>query len=169
MFFRNVSECEKWAGLLEIDVKNLRKNGPFIETDQGIRIAIENERHRSLVLARRIVSWLDNFDSCLFWVHEYGIWPSAENWHLYYKLRSSYGDQQELRDAPGHFLLEYEKGDLVTLFDLAIRSGWGAHILPSPKWTYLYLSHDGWIHVETEANRDKVLQDIDDLSLARES
>jgi hypothetical protein len=168
LFFKNKSECEQWARLLQIGEQKIQKNAPFIESDKGIQVAIENDRYRSLAIAKGVVSWLGDFGSCLFWVHEYGIWPSSENWQLYYALRTSYGDRRQLGEAPGHFLLEYEKADLVTLIDIAIRFGWGAHILPAPKWTYVYLSHDGWIHVETEIGQEKVLKDIGELSLNHE-
>jgi hypothetical protein len=35
---------------------------------------------------------------CL-WISEYGIWPSTENWHLYYALRQKYGDTADQLDT----------------------------------------------------------------------
>lgn len=168
MFFKNKSECEQWARLLQVDEERIQKNAPFIESDRGVRFVVENDRHRSLAIAKRVVSWLGDFGSCLFWIHEYGIWPSSENWHLYYALRASYGDRRQLGEAPGHFVLEHEKTDLVTLVDIAIRFGWGAHILPAPISTYAYLSHDGWMHIETKTGQEQILKDLEGLSLHHE-
>lgn len=38
----------------------------------------------------------------LLWITEWGVWPSSENLHLYYRLRQSYGDYRLLNEAPGH-------------------------------------------------------------------
>lgn len=165
MFFKNKTECEQWARLLGIDEEKLKKSAPFITTAESIRLVVEDDRHRSLVIARTITSWLESTGSCLLWIHEYGIWPSSENWHLYYKLKSSYGNSEELSVSPGHFLLEHEKPELTTFVELAIHFGWGAHILPSSKFPYIYLSHDGWLHIEATNTKARVLKDIDTLSL----
>jgi hypothetical protein len=53
--------------------------------------------------------------------------PLSQNDHLYYRLRSSYGDNRELNLAPGHLFLGFEGSDLATFLDLAIQFGWGVH------------------------------------------
>lgn len=150
---------------MQVGDEKIKEKSPLIKSNSGIRLIIENDRHRSLAIAKRSVSWLGDFRSCLFWVCEYGIWPSSENWHLYYRLRSSYGDLRQLIEAPGHLVMDYEKADLVTLVDLAIQFGWGGHVLPTLSKTYMYLSHDGWLHIESETERERILKDIEDLSL----
>ncbi len=61
------------------------------------------------MLARLFASWLGQFRNAILYIDECGVWPSFENWHLYYRLRSSYGDNRMLHEAPGHYFLEYER------------------------------------------------------------
>jgi hypothetical protein len=58
-------------------------------------------------------------------ISEWGIWPSSENWHIYYKLRQSYGDHHSLAEAPGHLFLEHEAEDLASFLQLAMLNGVG--------------------------------------------
>ena len=65
----------------------------------------------------------------LVWITEWGIWGSSENWHLYYKLRRSYGDLRLLHEAPGHLFLGHESEDLTSFLQIAMLNGWGGYIL----------------------------------------
>jgi hypothetical protein len=104
------------------------------------------------------VAWLSRFIStclmpranCLLWVSEWGVWPSSENWHLYYRLRQSYGDHRLLHGAPGHLLLDYEEADLVSFLELGILNGWDMHLLPVLNYggtdtARAFVSHDEWV------------------------
>src|SRR5215467_12367126 len=51
---------------------------------------------------RQLEQSLQPREACLLWVTDWGIWTSSENWHLYYRLRQSYGEQRLLDEAPGH-------------------------------------------------------------------
>jgi hypothetical protein len=130
-------------------------------------VSFLNERARSTALARTIASWVQRpgLSHCLLWYTEWGIWPSSENLHLYYRLRSSYGDLRELHEAPGHLFLGHEIADLTTFVDLAIRFGWGGWLLPCPTHTRIFISHDEWILVETEDRIATVLADAERLAL----
>ena len=108
---------------------------------------------------------MGDFSAALFWVTEYGIWPSSENMHLYYRLRSSYGNSTELRTEPGHLALAYEQSDLVSFLDLAIQFGWGGHVIPSGSLAYVFISHDGWMHVEPWEESDQLKRGIEELGL----
>jgi hypothetical protein len=54
---------------------------------------------------------------------------SSENWHLYYKLRQSYGYPRLLHEAPGHLFLGHESEDLTSFLQIAMLNGWGGYIL----------------------------------------
>jgi hypothetical protein len=83
------------------------------------------------------LTWLCRFISealkpryeCLLWVKAVGT-LSAENLHLYYRLRQSYGDQRLLREAPGHLFLEHEDADLASFLQLGIVNAWDMHVFP---------------------------------------
>jgi len=95
----------------------------------------------------------------LLWITEWGIWPSSENWHLYYKLRQSYGDQRLLHEAPGHLFQNFETDDLASFLQVAATNGWGGYILPaSPYPPKAFFSHDEYIDFfdEVENNLNEV-------------
>jgi hypothetical protein len=88
-------------------------------------------------------------DPVLLWITEWGIWPSSENWHLYYRLRQSYGDSSLLHEAPGHFFQNFEMEDLATFLQVAATNGWGGFVLPSAHYASFFFSHDEYIDVFT--------------------
>lgn len=65
----------------------------------------------------------------LILVTEWGIWPSSENWLLYYRRRRTYGDDWLLAEAPRHLFLEHESEDLATFLQISILHGWGGYVL----------------------------------------
>jgi hypothetical protein len=81
----------------------------------------------------------------LLWVTEWGIWPSSENWHLYYRLRRSHGDHRLLDEAPGHLFLGYEAEDLASFLQLSILNGWGGYVLTHANYANAFFSHDEYL------------------------
>jgi len=71
-----------------------------------------------------------------------GIWPSSENWHLYYKLRQTCGDNRLLHEAPGHLLLEHEAEALASFLQLSMLNGWGGYVLTEANYVNAFFSHD---------------------------
>jgi len=110
------------------------------------------------------VSWLGPFRNSLLWVTEYGKWPSSENRHLYYRLRQSYADLRELHEAPGHEFVDEEAADLTSFLDLTIQFGWGAHLLSIPTTTYIYISHDESILVQSASENDRIIRDLGSIA-----
>ncbi|SNT25336.1 hypothetical protein SAMN05421770_106103 [Granulicella rosea] len=94
----------------------------------------------------------------LLWITEWGIWPSSENWRLYYKLRESYGDRQLLEDAPGHLFLEHETEDFASFLQLAIQNGWGGHIQPVAPYVTAFFSHDEYM--DFYSNNKDILEEL---------
>lgn len=104
------------------------------------------------------LNWLAQFiglslkprHGCLAWITVFGIFPSSENQHLYYRLRQSYGDLRLLEEAPGHLFLEYEEADLATFIGVSILNGWDVHVLPElaygePDTARAFICHDEWV------------------------
>jgi hypothetical protein len=81
----------------------------------------------------------------MLWITEWGIWPSSENLHLYYRLRQSYNDHRLLHEAPGHFFLQHEAEDLASFLQLAMLNGWGGYILAEAAYLNAFFSHDEYI------------------------
>jgi hypothetical protein len=131
-----------------------------------IHVHFENLVGKSYVFAQRIADWLDPPGWCLLWITEYGIWPSSENLHLYYRLRQSYGDHRPLHEAPGHYFLKHERADLVTFIDLALQFGWGGHLFHGSSKRRMFLSHDGLLRVDSAVLDRGVIDSIDRLKLS---
>jgi hypothetical protein len=93
---------------------------------------------------------LKPFDVCLLWVTQWGVWPSSENLHLFYRLRETYGERRLLHDAPGHLFLDYEAADLTTFIELVLIFGWDAYLLPRPGYANAFISHDGFLDFYTD-------------------
>jgi hypothetical protein len=90
----------------------------------------------------------------LLWVTEWGIWPSSENWHLYYKLRQTYGDQRLLHELPGHLFLEHEEEDLASFLQIAMLNGWGGYVLTHANNVNAFFSHDEYINFFAEHDQN---------------
>jgi hypothetical protein len=144
MFFKTYAESLRISesfGVSEDDLKE-RAARPLGEVVDVTKIA--GKPHVPFAAAKHWARHIAANKICLLLITEYGIWPSRENKHLFYKVRASYNEGREIYSAPGHFFLEHELPDLVTFLDLVIQFGWAAHLLPSPATTSLFISHDGW-------------------------
>jgi hypothetical protein len=123
----------------------------------GIPVSTANDRLRfEIPKQTERLAWFSNFleallrprRQCLLWVTGWGVWESAENWHLYYRLRQSYGDFRLLEEAPGHLFLSYEQHDLASFLQLGLTSGWDLFLLPVNGYGRAFVSHDGWVELE---------------------
>ena len=111
----------------------------------SLRGAFPHSANRIFAFSSYIASAITGGDSCLLWITEYGVWPSSENTHLYYRLRESYGDHRLLHEAPAHLFLKHEADDLVTLLQLALLFGWDAYLLHDSDHIAAFFSHDGFV------------------------
>lgn len=80
----------------------------------------------------------------LWWVTEWGVWPSSENAHLFAALRLAGGETRPLDEVPGHLFGASETGALVSYLQVALLSGWGGVALGLDGGSRLILSHDEW-------------------------
>src|ERR1043166_2157708 len=158
MRFLTHTECEAWA-MGAGHAVSLRHGFSARELPHfSVRIPMQPSHY---AFSRSIAGCLEPRSHCLLWVVEHGVWPSSENWHLYYRLRQSYGDVRLLHEAPGHLFLDYEESDLVTYLQVMIDCGWDVEILP--QLTYggagsarAFLSHDELVVL---AHRDENVLD----------
>jgi len=110
-----------------------------------LRFALPQPAHRLYALSSSIAARITPGDSCLLWITEFGVWPSNENMHLYYRLRESYGDRRLMHEAPAHLCLQHETADLITLLQLTLLFGWDAYLLPRSDHLAVFCSHDEFI------------------------
>jgi hypothetical protein len=110
------------------------------------RIQYPPEHYRFLFFAHWVASELTYRRPTLLFITEWGIWPSSENWHLYYRLRQTYGDNRQLHEAPGHLFLEHEAEDLASFLQLSMLNGWGGYVLTEANYVNAFFSHDEYIN-----------------------
>lgn len=145
-------ECEEWLS----GRQRLKPNTiPGIHTE---RFGYPPEPHRLFFLAHWIATSVTFRMPVLLWITEWGIWPSSENWHFYYKLRETYGDKRLLAEAPGHLFLEHETEDLASFMQIAMLNGWGGHVLTQADYVNAFFSHDEYIDFFAEL--DENLSDV---------
>ena len=137
--FYTKQECEEWLHSRE-RTKPDETPGAHME-----HVRYPAEPHRICLFSHWIATSLTFRAPALLWITEWGIWPSSENWHLYYKLRHSYGDQQLLHEAPGHLFLEHESEDLASFLQLAMLNGWGGYLLMQADYVNAFFSHDEYV------------------------
>jgi hypothetical protein len=117
-----------------------------VPESQVEHIPYPSQPYRVYCLARWIANSLTYQMPTLLWITEWSIWPSSENWHLYYKLRHSYGDLRLLPEAPGHLFLGHESEDLSSFLQIAMLNGWGGYILTQADYVNAFFSHDEYIN-----------------------
>jgi len=137
--FYTEDECKKW-------LSDRERQKPDDVADARIEIIdYPPEPYRIFYIAHWIATALMYRMPALLWITEWGIWPSSENWHLYYKMRQTYGDPRLLHEAPGHFFLEHEAEDLASFLQIAMLNGWGGYVLTQANYVNAFFSHDEYI------------------------
>jgi hypothetical protein len=136
--FYTKEECEKW-------LKDRGRHFPDRTGAAVQRVGYPTKPHMVFVIARWIASNLSYRQPVLLWISEWGIWPSSENWQLYYRVRESYGDNRLLNEAPGHLFLECESEDLASMIEIAMLNGWGGYILTEASYASVFFSHDEYV------------------------
>jgi hypothetical protein len=136
--FYTKEECEKW-------LHNRDRNLPDRTGENVQRFGYPTKPHMFFTIARWIATNLSYRQPVLLWISEWGIWPSSENWQLYYRVRDSYRDHRLLDEAPGHLFLGYESEDLATMIEIAMLNGWGGYVLTEANRTNVFFSHDEYL------------------------
>jgi hypothetical protein len=139
MRFYTNEECDEWLRGRE---RSKPDDVPGLTVE---RIGFPPEPHRFFYFAHWIATSLTYRMPTLLWITEWGVWPVTENWHLYYKLRSSYGDYRLLHEAPGHLFLEHEAEDLASFLQMAMLNGWGGYVLTQANYVNAFFSHDEYM------------------------
>jgi len=144
-------ECARWCEFMGIGLDERRKPTRELGKKHRLRFGFPRSFTQSLWFSRRIEHALRPRQSCMLWVTGYGVFPSNENEHLYYRLRQSYGDLRLLHEAPGHLCLAHEEADVVTLLHLCVLSGWDVHLIPTGGDARAFVCHDEWAEIGFDA------------------
>ncbi len=109
------------------------------------RYGVPEKHSQAAWFSRLLENAVRPWGSCLLWATEWGVWPSSENWPLYYRLRERYGDSQQLTNAPALLFNDGEADDLVNFIQIAVISGWDFCLMPDSDHVWIYVSHDEWV------------------------
>ena len=143
MRFLTKDECAAWAEARGHGGKTAARELPHIEVSLPSQPSYFS-------FCRALAEAIEPRTSCLLWIVQHGIWPSSENWHLYYRLRQSYGEQRLLHEAPGRLFLDYESPDLVSFLQITLACGWDAEVIPQLSYgetgsSRVFISHGEFI------------------------
>ena len=144
------SESQSWAADHQVALGPDGRPQRHPEAGIVVRFCLPQTPGQLTRLCRDISQALEPRHECLLWVTAFGIFPSNENLHLYYRLRQSYGDSRLLREAPGHLFLQHEGADLASFLQLGIVNGWDMHVFPELQYggadtARAMICHDEWI------------------------
>jgi hypothetical protein len=156
MQFYTHEECEEW-----VKRRTHRPDGPLPQLPDvtpGLfrkDLKIPDDAHVLHQFARTIAEEMQQPpEPTLFWATN---WSSFSPWHLYYRLRQSYGDLRLLAEAPGHLFLTHETEDFASFLSIAMANYWDGYLLPVIDHVSAEL-HDVFMHFysDTEQNLDFV-------------
>ena len=153
MRFLAVNECREWcrAHGVALDEQDRPVFDPAL-THRARLTYVEEPGHgisvRSEVLAA-IEDALGRWDECLLWVTLWGVWPSSENWPVYYGLRGNLGERRSLEEAPGHLAAGLgDRERLATFLPLVLNHAWEGYVFAARgavTYTRVFISHDEWV------------------------
>ena len=123
---------------------------------EPLRYAVPERTASLYALSSYLASTVTPGDACLLWITAFGVWPSSENMHLYYRLRESYGEHRLLHEAPAQLCLKHEHEDLATSIWLALLFGWDAYVLPDSDHLAVYFSHDELLEMYSRSAAQRV-------------
>lgn len=142
-------EARAWCLRNQIAIGDDGLPSPVPAGWHNARFEVPQVVERTLWFSRYVSELLKPRDQCILWISTWGVWPSSENWHLYYRVRESYGDRQLIEDASAHLFLPHEENELVSFLQIAVSAGWDGFVIPCRGYARAFFSHDGWVEFAT--------------------
>jgi hypothetical protein len=116
-----------------LEAEGYRSTEFEIPTDAGRRVA----------LARLLwEAGARNRPESLLWIMEWSVWPSGEHLPLALALRSAFGGNRTLREAPGHLFRSDEDDAGLSFLVVSLLFLWDACLLSASGDLAVVLSHD---------------------------
>lgn len=121
---------------------------------------------RSMAAGHKLIRLMDEVSiPChqrIMLVTEFGVWPSSEDWNVYYTLRSSAGDRRQIQDAPGHLFNTHEQAWFFSYLTFAVRSGWGCLVAGNSDHLRFSFNHDGEALIVADDKSELIQQQLED-------
>src|ERR1051325_9841545 len=137
-------ECLEWLETRDID-RVSAQGWPEVVGDYEVFFAAPKEARAHALLARDLVTWVDEFETALFWLSD---WPfyKPDEMAIVSGLRHAHGEQRHLIDAPGHVFEFKERNELVGWVSLMMSFGWDGHLFTSPfRGSMFQTSHEAFV------------------------
>jgi hypothetical protein len=100
-------------------------------------------------VAAAAIEALGQWEECLLWMRLWGVWPSSEDWPMYYAERGKQGERRSLQVAPGHLFKAGEQDLLLRFLRLVLVNAWEAEAFTTVGGTSngrrLFVSHDEFV------------------------
>lgn len=123
--------------------------GPYsIPGDSGAKTA----------LSRLFAYLLLRQSSVCIYVSGWMVWPSAENFDLFYGYRRSFGENRTLIEAPVHLFERSEEDAFVSILCMALYFVWDAWVFDVEGKALVRISHDEWL--EVRADDDEAIKEF---------
>ena len=90
-------------------------------------------------IARRLVESLGHWEEACLWLNQPDTWK-RNGFHLYNRLRQSYGDYRLVTEAPVHQFYGYEQADLCSFVAVALINEWSFYLFSSHDYGRLFVS-----------------------------
>jgi hypothetical protein len=107
----------------------------------GVTYGLPSDAGRRTAIARAVSALVDCSSENLFWITEWGVFPSSENMALFYGYRSSLSERRRIHESPGHIFEEGDRQSFECLLDLTLYFFWDANIFDAGG-VWVRLSHD---------------------------
>ncbi len=133
MVFLPRAQSETWlraAGVDRRDILAAERHFP-IDPDSGVKAALAKLLVRTSPLG-----------SGLFFIEEFGVWPSSENMEIFNGYRRSLGEMRSLGETPGHLFGAGELDQVEALLCLSLYFCWDTLLVSSDSTVAILTSHD---------------------------
>ena len=117
----------------------------------AFEFSIPRDAGQRVALAKHQMERLAIDTSCLVWLDDWSVWPSAQWHHLFERFRLSYGCKDHLIDRPAHIIDKAEVDAAVSIAVYAILMLWDCYVI-TDRGSWLYYSHDEYGRMKHEAN-----------------
>jgi hypothetical protein len=148
MEFLSKIKTIEWLSQNNLHIENGIINTTGFQTPLCFSLPIDS--HAKTTLNKEIVSFFDMNDESLLWIDEYGIWQSAEDWHLFKGFRSSLGEDADVWEKPGHLFNHDDIISARSLISLVLYFYCGAYVISPARNIIVRISHDEFIKIYTK-------------------
>ena len=140
---------------MPLDDRNLPTADPSIR--DIVEFSIPEDAGKRVFQAKALLRPFEG-KKTIVWVDDWGVWPSGEHQHMFYRFRQSYGEARLLIEAPVHIFGSDETEDALSVFCFCILFLWDCYVVCPETKDIVFISHDevGWAVYEDKANFNEV-------------